>query len=57
VIFDHTRCMTAAKLALIAAILGVLAIAAAYIYGRTVCPPPDWWLTAFVPSGNYGCVR
>ena len=33
------------------------ATAAAYLYGRYTCPPPEWWLRMFLRSGTYGCVR
>ena len=35
----------------------VAAAAAAYLYGRYTCPPPEWWLRIFLRSGNYGCVQ
>ena len=37
------------------AALAVLVVAA-YVAGRAQCPPPDWWVAVFVPSGNWGCV-
>ena len=39
-------------------LLGVaLVVLALYIYGRNTCPPPDWWLSLFTRSGNFGCVQ
>ena len=47
------RVLTLSLLALVA--LAVIVVAAYYV-GRAQCPPPDWWVAAFVPSGNWGCV-
>ena len=35
-------------------VLGLLVVAA-YLYGRSACPPPDWWVRLFLRSGRFVC--
>lgn len=51
--------MTKTRTLLLVVLPVLLALGAAYVYvyGRSTCPPPDWWRTLFAfVHRNYGCV-
>ncbi len=51
------RLLRASVLVLAGLLVLVALVVAAYVLGRSQCPPPGWWVAVFAVDGNYGCVR
>ena len=32
-------------------------VVAAYVLGRSQCPPPGWWVAVFAVDGDWACVQ
>jgi len=47
--------MARGRLVVVVLVVLVLLLVTAYLYGRSACPPPDWWVRLFLRSGRFAC--